>query len=241
MMSGCDIWLVDLARKSGSRVTFDPQYEFPPVWSPDGRTIYYNGNKTGGYLIYRLSAEGAGQAIAISKPRGLSQQPDDVTPDGRTLVFEAQEANTGKNLWTLDTTGNKPPEPYLVTPFNEEQGRLSPDGRWLAYLSDESGRGELYIQSFPTAGSKIQVSNGGANLPSWRRDGKRLFFLAPDGSLMGSDVHPGDALRVEPPLKLFRFPRPILAFDFTADGKRLLAAMAKSDADGRTIGVILDW
>jgi Tol biopolymer transport system component len=241
LKSGSDIWMVDLARKSGSRVTFDPQFEFAPVWSPDGRVIYYNGNKTGGYLIYRLSAEGAGQAAAISKPRGLSQQSDDITPDGRTIVFEAEESNTGKDLWILDTAGDKAPVAYLVTPFNEEQARLSPDGRWVAYLSNESGRKEVYVQSFPVTGSKIQVSNGGADLPVWRRDGKRLFFLAPDGSLMASDVTQGAALKVEPPVRLFRFPRLMFGYDFTPDGKRLLAAMAKGDADGRTIGVILDW
>ena len=130
---------------------------------------------------------------------------------------------------------------YLVTPFNEEQARLSPDGRWVAYLSNESGRDEVYVQSFPATGSKMQVSNGGADLPVWRRDGKRLFFIAPDGSLMASDVTQGAALRVEPPVRLFRFPRSMFGYDFTPDGKRLLAAMAKGDADGRTIGVILDW
>jgi Tol biopolymer transport system component len=236
-----DLWIVDIARKSGSRVTFESQFEFAPIWSPDGRTIYYNGNKTGGYLIYRLSAEGAGQSVAISKPRGLSQQPDDITPDGRDIVFEAEESSTGKDLWILDTAGDKAPVKYLVTPFNEEQARVSPDGRWIAYVSNESGQSELYVQSFPETGSKIQVSNGGASLPLWRRDGKRLFFVAPDGSLMASDATPGAALKVEPPVKLFRFPRPPVAYDVTPDGKRLLAAMSKGDSEGRTIGVILDW
>jgi len=241
MAAGADVWLVDLVRKSGSRVTFDPQFEFAPVWSPDGRTIYFNSNKTGEYLIYRKSAEGAGEAVAISKPQGLSQTPHDITSDGRMIVFESNGSKTGADLLILDSAGGKPPIPYLNTPVNERDAHLAPDGRWAAYLSDETGREELYVQSFPTPGSKIQVSNDGADVPVWSRDGKRLFFLAPDESLMAAEVTPGAALRVSAPVKLFRFPRPVTAYDISPDGRRLLATMAVSDAAGRSIGVILDW
>jgi Tol biopolymer transport system component len=241
LASGSDIWLVELARKNASRVTFDPQFEFAPVWSPDGRSIYFNGNKTGGYLIYRLSAEGAGEAVPISKPQGLSQRPEDITPDGREIVFGSQEAKTGYDLWILDTAGGKLPIPYLTTPFNDVSARLSPDGRWIAYVSNENGRNEVYVQSFPTPGSKVQVSNGGADAPAWRRDGKRLFFVAPGETLMAADVTLGTALRVAAPVKLFRFPRRVRYFDVAPDGNHVLASMSASDAAGRTIGVVLDW
>jgi len=241
VMAGSDVWIVDLARKSGSRVTFDPQFEFGPVWSPDGRSLFYSGNKTGAYLIYRISAEGAGDPVAISKPRGLSQQPTTITPDGRRIVFVTQEAKTGYDLSILDTSGDAPPAPYLATPVNEQQGRISPDGRWVAYTSDETGRDELYIQSFPTPGSKVQVSNAGAAAPVWARDGRRLYFLLADSSLMAADVTPGASIRVAAPVKLFRFPRPIFGYDVTPDGKRILAALAAGDAAGRSIGFVLDW
>jgi len=241
LATGSDLWLVELGRKSTSRITFDPQFEFAPVWSPDGRSIYFNGNKTGGYLIYRLSAEGAGDAVAISKPQGLSQRPEDITPDGREIVFGSQEAKTGYDLWILDTAGAKPPVPYLTTPFNDVSARLSPDGHWIAYVSNENGRDEVYVQSFPTPGSKVQVSNGGGDAPAWRRDGKRLFFIAPGRSLMAADATPGPALRVGAPVKLFRFPRAVRYFDVAPDGNHVLASMSESDAAGRTIGVVLDW
>lgn len=160
---------------------------------------------------------------------------------GQTIIFEAQEASTGFDLWQLDASGHKAPESYLASSFNESQARLSPDGHWLAYVSDESGRSEVYVQSFPVPGSKIQVSNGGASQPVWRRDGNRLLFLAPDNALMSCDVSGGAALRVEPPVKLFRFPRRTTGYDLTLDGKRLLVTMSRSDAAGRTIGIVLDW
>jgi len=239
--NGSDIWLVDLARKSGSRVTFDPQFEFAPVWSPDGSALYFNSNTTGGYLIYRKSSEGAGEPVAISKPMGLTEQPHDITRDGKFIVFETTGAKTGSDLQILDTGGTKPPVPYLSTPVNESQARLAPDGHWIAYVSDETGRTELYVQTFPAAGSKLQVSNDGARSPVWSRDGKRLFFIAPDESLMAVEVAQGAGLRVSAPVKLFRFPRTVSAYDVAPDGKRLMATMSASDAGGRSIGLILDW
>lgn len=241
LTAGSDIWLVDLARKSGSRVTFDPQFEFSPVWSPDGRAIYFNSNKTGAYLIYKLPVDGAGDAVAISKPQGLMQTPDDITPDGRQIIYEPNEPKTGNDIAILDTAGDKPPVPYLNGPASETQARLAPDGRWIAYVSAESGHDELYVQSFPTPGSKIQVSNAGAREPAWSRDGKRLLYIAPDDSLMAADVTLGAAMRISDARPLFRFPRKVFTFDLAPDGKRLLATMATSDSAGRSLGVIFDW
>ena len=229
------------SRRSGSRVTFDPQFEFGVVWAPDGRSIYYGGNGEGAYRIYRLSAEGAGAAVAVSEPRGLSQQPDDVSHDGRHIVFESSEPKTGFDLWIRELGGGTAPTPYLATPANEQEAHLSPDGRWISYTSDESGRQELYVQSYPNHGSKVQVSNGGARAGVWRRDGKRLFFVAPDRSLMAAEVTPGPSLRVAPPVRLFRFPREVVNYDVALDGRRILASLATTDARGRSIGVVLDW
>ena len=241
LSSASDIWLVDLERKNASRVTFDPQFELNPNWAPDGRSIFYGGNKTGAYLIYRKSAEGAGDAVAISEQRGLTQAPDDVTPDGRRILYERNMPTTGTDLMILDTAGGEAPAPYLATASNEKEARIAPGGRWVAYTSDETGRDEVYIQSFPTPGSKVQVSTGGADIPVWSRDGRRLFFYAPDDSLIAVDVTTGDALRVGAPSRLFRFPRPVADYDLAPDGKRIIAGLSASDASGRSIGMILDW
>ena len=224
MMSGCDIWLVGscaqerLPRDLRSAVRVRPCLV---ARRPDD-------------LITTATRPAVISSIAF-RPRARARRSPSPSPEDcrssrmtspRTVgrsSSKPKKRTRAKNLVDRSIRPETSPRALPGHAVQRGAGSALPDGRWLAYLSDESGRGELYIQSFPTAGSKIQVSNGGANLPSWRRDGKRLFFLAPDGSLMGSDVHPGDALRVEPPVKLFRFPRPILAFDFTADGKRLLA------------------
>jgi Tol biopolymer transport system component len=239
--TGADVWLIDLSKNTGARATFDPQIEFGTVWSPDGRYVYYSGNKTGQYLIYRIPAGTAGDAVALSPTMGLTETPMDISPDGRLLVFETQEPKTGDDLWILDTSGGKPPVPYLTSPANELDARISPDGRWVAYTSDETGKTELYLQSFPTPGSKLQVSNGGARLPVWRRDGKRLFFLDPTGALMAADVTLQSALRVAVPVRVCRLPRATNGYDLARDGKRILASIPTHDVAGRSIGVILDW
>ena len=239
--AGSDIWLVDLVHGGGSRVTFDPQFEMGPAWAPDGRSYVFASNKTGAYRTYTKSAAGAGDAVAISEERGLVQNPDDVTPDGKYVVFETQEPTTGRDLWVLDIRGGKPPVVFLDSPANEDAARVSPDGRWIAYVSDETGRDELYVQTFPAPGSKVQVSNGGAKLPAWRHDGGRLFWVAPDRSLMAADVAEGGGFRTGAPVKLLRFPREVSGFDVAPDGKRVLVSMDSSHAAGRSIGVVLDW
>ena len=239
--AGCDVWIVDLARKTESRFTSNPGFEFGATWSPDGRSITFASNVSGTYQLMRLPSEGAGAPVAITKPHGLTQTPLDIAPDGKTMTFEMQEPNTGYDIWIADPTGAAPPVPYLVTSANERAAMISPDGKWASYVSDESGKEEVYVQSYPRPGSKLQVSNGGGGVPVWSRDGKRLFFVTSDRSLMAAVVTPGDARRVAPPVKLFRFPRQVFGYDVPRDGKRILAAIAANDEAGRSIGLVLNW
>jgi len=240
--AGSDVWTIDLLRRTGARATFDSDIEFAPIWSPDGRTIYYSGNKTGSYLIYRMPSEGAADPVALTKPRGLTQTPDSASPDGRRILCETEESKTSRDLLILENSGAASDlVPYLATPASEFNGAVSPDGRWAAYDSDETGKSELYVQAFPVPGSKIQISNGGGGFAAWSRDGKRLFYLGPDQALMAVDITPGASLRAGSPVKLFRFPRLVEAFDLAPDGKRVLATMTANDDYGRAINLIFDW
>lgn len=171
-----DIWVFDLVRGTGSRLTFDPADDLNPVWSPDGTRIAFTSEWKGHRDIYWKLASGTGpdEALLESTDR---KSVEDWSGDGRFLVY-----NTGNNpktrddLWALPLSGDRKPVPILMTPFTEGQGQLSPDGRWIAYRSSKSGRPEVYVQPFPPSGGKWQISTAGGHEPRWRRDGKELFY-----------------------------------------------------------------
>jgi serine/threonine-protein kinase len=171
-----DEWVGDAARGTMSRLSFDPAEDETPIWSPDGRTVAWSATRGAvARGIYRRAADGSGKeelVWSLEKHAHLR----DWLPDGRALLVEILDSKSGMDIWRLDL-GEKPTATvFLQTPFNERNSRLSPDGRWIAYVSDESGRDDVYIQSFPAAGAKIQVSNSGGDQPVWSRNGKALFF-----------------------------------------------------------------
>src|SRR5207249_1138098 len=182
-----DIWLIELARNTPSRFTFDPANESAPVWSPDGSRIVFASNRDGVANMYQRLSNGTGNDEVLLKstdPTG----PYDWSPDGRFILFGELSPKTNGDLWLLPLFGDQKPAPFIQTEFTETQGRFSPDGRWVAYASNESGPYQVYVQSFPTSGGKWQVSTGGGAQPLWRRDGKELFYLAPDRKLMAVEV-----------------------------------------------------
>ncbi|MFI5165494.1 MAG: protein kinase [Thermoanaerobaculales bacterium] len=184
-----DVWLVDLARGVKTRFTFDPAADFDPVWSPDGSRIAWAANTKGHFDLYVKSSTGAGEAEAL-----LASEEDkyctDWSHDGRFIAFTELDpkGNNGADIWILPLFGDRKPYSFLATPFNEGNAVFSPDGRWLAYQSNESGKTEIYITPFPQAGGKWQVSQGGGLTPSWRADGQGLYFSTPDGRLMEAPV-----------------------------------------------------
>ena len=192
-----DVWLYDLARGIRTRLTFDPWNTSGPVWSPDSRTIYYSSDRNIQWRIYRRPVSGAGQEEVLTSPSAPASAWH-VSPDGRFLVFErnATRAGTNLDLWVLPLSGGGEDTAFLATPFSESEARFSPDGRWLAYTSNESGRGEVYVTSFPGREGKWQVSSGGGSGPRWRRDGRELFFVAPTSGSIRS--RSGQARRSRP-------------------------------------------
>ncbi|MGH9256300.1 MAG: TolB family protein [Vicinamibacterales bacterium] len=190
VLGNFDIWLVDASRGIPARFTFDPALDCCPLWSPDGRRVIFMSSRSGRLNLYEKSASGAGDEQLLVADAGL---PVSWSPDGRLVLYQRADPKTGTDLWVLPTIGalrqaqgvpsqsrdERKPFPVVQTAMDQPGGEFSPDGRWLAYESNESGRFEVYVQPFPEAGGKWQISSVGGTQPRWRRDGKELYYVAP--------------------------------------------------------------
>jgi len=244
-----DLWLIDLARNSPTRFTFDPANESCPVWSPDGSRIAFASNRNGLNSVYQKPSNGAGNDEMAFKSEEAAR-PEDWSPDGRFMLFTTVSGGTGADLWVAPLSGDQKPSPLIQTEFIEIQPRFSPDGRWVAYTSNESGTFQVYVQSFPVSGGKWQVSTGGGAQPQWRRDGKELFYLTADRKLMAVDVNgSGPNFTVAIPRVLFDarvtsvFPGGINApyYAATGDGQRFIVDTTSGDSTPVPLTVVLNW
>ena len=173
---------------------------------------------------------------------GSAFSPTDWSRDGRFLFFQALDPKTHWDIWYVDTTGASTPTPFLRTPFNELGGQLSPDGRWLAYVSDESGSWEVYVAAFPGPGGKWQISSGGGTQPIWRRDGSEIFYLGSDRTLMAAAVLREKEFAVAPPRALFPTRARYTgnrAYDVSPDGKRILISTMTIEEPPGPLTVVL--
>jgi serine/threonine protein kinase/Tol biopolymer transport system component len=180
-----DIWTIDLARGAFSRLTSAPGYESTPVWSPDGR-IAYASDQARTAQLYVMNANGAGSESVLVTPRARSFALD-WSPDGRYVLFMLNGGASRNDIWMYDVA-RKSATPLLESPFNEGWARISPDGKWIAYTSAETGQLEVYVRSFPGGDVKVEISTGGGNQPQWRRDARELFYIAPDNTVFSVDV-----------------------------------------------------
>ncbi len=237
-----DIWLVDLARSTVLRLTFGSSNQTHPVWSPDGAQIAFVSDRDGTPNLYRRSSSGAGSEELLLQS-DTAKHVTDWSPDGRFIAYENQDPKTGADLWLLPLFGDRKPIPFLRTDFSEGQGQFSPDGRWMAYVSDESGRSEVYVQTFPPSGGKWQISDAGGTYPRWRRDGKELFYIADDQKLMAVAVQTGSTLQAGRPQALFqtRFFQPIIPYTISADGQHFLINTPTEEDNSSPITVVLNW
>jgi Tol biopolymer transport system component len=244
---GSNLWLLEFARGGRTRFTYSPGLDRYAAWSRDGTKIAFSSMRAGHIDLYQHAANGAGEDKLLFKSPD-NKVVDDWSRNGRFLLYEGQSAKGGSDLWVLpmEGAGERKPAPFLSTRFNERMGRFSPDGRWIAYESDESGRPEIYVRPFPVpvgGGGKWMVSQGGGREPRWRRDGTELFYITADGQVMASGVTAsGAAFQRGVPKLLFKVQiAPGATWDVSADGAKFLFPIIGSDTTQSPFTVLLNW
>ncbi|MBV8903133.1 MAG: PD40 domain-containing protein, partial [Acidobacteriia bacterium] len=237
---GHDIWLHDLARGTDTRFTFGPGVTAYPVWSGDGSRIAFTaGGPTGGRR-YAKASNGIGAAEEMDRdPR--ASRIDDWSRDGRYVIEDLIDPKTRSDVWVIPQFGDKKPFPYLNSEYVESNARLSPNGEWLAYMSDESRRPEVYVQNFPEHGGKWQISTNGGYFPVWSRDGRELYFIGYDRKLMAVEVKgDGKSFQASVPKPLFEMAA-LAQFDVSKDGRFLIQVPLQQAVTNVPLTVVLNW
>jgi eukaryotic-like serine/threonine-protein kinase len=243
-VSANDVWLIELDHPVPSRFTFGPASVDYVAWSPDGRRIAFESDRSGPMDIFVKPTDGGAEETGVVQGGALFKQATSWSADGSTIVFEQPDPKTGWDLMLVPADGKGAPVPFLHAPFSERQGVVSPDGRWIAYNSDESGRLELFVQSFPVPGAKYQVTSSGSTNYNirWTRGGKELMFLAGDGlTIMAADVTSGVSFRAGAPRELFKLRPDYTGFDFAPDGERVLVVGPEGPPLSPSITLDVNW
>jgi Tol biopolymer transport system component len=241
-----DVWIYEASGGIPSRFTSHPSLDTTPVWSPDGARIVFNSLRQGHPDIYEKASNGVGNDDPILvNPR--TKYPVDWSRDGRFILFRAIDENTNFELWYMPAA-DRQPIPYLKSKFGVSHGQFSPDGKWVAYTSNESGRWEVYVSSFPASGGNWRISSAGGSEPRWRRDGKELFYLASDGKLMAAAVNEGPPFEAGVATPLFQTRRrerisatDLFSYDVSADGQRFLVNSDVGEVASSPLNLVLHW
>jgi Tol biopolymer transport system component len=247
------IWLYDLSRETLTRLTFEGNANTAPVWTPDGKRIAFQSDKEGPLNIFWQLADGSGGLERLNESEYI-QTPMSWSPDGQLLAFHEVNPTTLRDIWVLrmgdPSAGSgqaRKAQPFLRTRFDETSPRFSPDGRWLAYMSSESGRYEIYVQPYPGPGGKWQISTEGGAEPVWNRNGRELFYRS-GGKMMAVDIATQPSFAAGKPRMLFEGPYeappvPIANYDVSPDGQRFLMVKPseQEQAAPTKINVVLNW
>jgi serine/threonine protein kinase len=247
VLGNTDIWIYDATR--ATKFTFDASRDLFPIWSPDGRHIAFDSNRSGHRYFYQKRSDLAGAEVPfLETPE--NKVLNDWSPDGQSILYVTpSNDDTGADIWYVPLSGDRKPIPFLVTRYLERAGQFSPDGRWVAYQSNETGPYEVYVRSFPGSGGQQQVSTSGGIQARWRRDGRELYYIAPDGKLMAVPITMHGAA-IEPGTPVALFQTRIWGggtnatqghqYDVSKDGRFLLNSVVE-DAAMAPITLLLNW
>lgn len=236
-----NLWVAPVASGILTRLTSGVRDDFFPVWSPDGSTLAFStGSPRGPPHLFEGSVDG-GEPRELT-PIGKVQWVQDWSRDGRFICYSESSLETGEDIWILDRSDHLKTRPFLATAFDEFEPQFSPDGRWMAYSSNESGTYEIYVASFPNPGKKVRASNAGGSRPRWRRDGKELYYVSGDNRMMSVPIRVGDAAEVGAPQPLFNLDvAGWRDYDVLADGSRFLVVVNAGEQASRFISITTNW
>jgi serine/threonine-protein kinase len=239
-----DIWVWDLGRTTLTRVTFDPGIDAYPVWTPDGLRLIFSSERAGTRNLYWQAADGTGAVERLTDSPN-QQNAAAVAPDGRRLIFTELAPKTADDVMQVELDGTRRVTPLVQSAFAERNGIVSPDGRWLAYEANDSGRYEIYVRPYPGPGGKWQVSTEGGEEATWSRDGNELFYRNGQ-KWMAAAVNLEPEFTSETPRLLFEGPYVNVggaSYDVTPDGQRflLLEPTAQEAAPVTHLNVVLNW
>jgi len=242
-----DIWVYDLARGIKTRLTFSADINVAPSWSPDGRAVAFMSERTGMYHLYEKAADGTGKTTPLLIGDANETNPS-FSSDGRYLIFVRTAVQTGSHgeIWALPLFGGRKEFPVVQSQFDLDLPVLSPDGKWLAYISAESGQDQVYAVPFPHGSGRVQVSINGGFLPRWRHDGKELFYLSPDKKIMSAEIaEQGSTLVIGKVQSLFTA-NPVFSgirvYDVTSDGKKfVIVGRSAQQAPEPPLTLVTNW
>ena len=240
-----DLWLLELSQLRPSRLTFDARLEDSPIWSHDGRRLFFTTTGTTGSLFEQsLSGTDPAQLLLRTDEHKI---PTSASSDGRFLLYTAMSPRATRfDLWVLPLKGDRKPFPFLRREFDQLQGQFSPDGRWVTYVSNESGRHEVLVRPFTPAGAagtveSSVVSKGGGTSPRWGANGKELYYLAPDGTVASVAFATDRGVPTGPQRVLFQVPGAAADWAVTRDGERFLLAAPAGHSTPSPFTVVFDW
>jgi Tol biopolymer transport system component/predicted Ser/Thr protein kinase len=242
------VWLYDLARGTLTRLTETFGALSLPIWTPDGKHVTFRSMVSSSLNLHWMPADGSRAAERLTTSENM-QSPGSWSPDGQVLAFSENDPTTGWDVWVLKLEGERKPRPFLQTPFNEGAPMFSPDGRWLAYQSDESGRQEIYVRPFPGPGGRSQISTEGGTEPMWARNGRELFYRSGD-KMMAAAIETKPVFAATKPKLLFEghYERGFFSasfqpnYDVSPDGQRFLMIKASEQESAVTqVNVVLNW